>query len=401
MSAAVSQFPNRPRQTVVRKRSSLDLSMTGLIFCGLMSFMGVAAVNSGANLLYAVFGLSLGILLVSRTIGRIALRKLTVKRVLPEHAMVGRPLELGYEIENKKRFWPTLSVTLAELDGVEAFAMQPHAYLLHVAAGKKQGVIAEALAKRRGLHQLNRCQLITSFPFGFIRRAVEAASRDSVLVYPAVGEVDDSIFQMCRSAESTGAMMRPRHGGTDEFYGVKEYRAGDNPRWIYWRRSAHTGTLVAKEMTRVSPPRLLILVDTQLRDEIPESVAAVEKAIAMAASLASVALEQGLPAGLLAWSDRWVHLPPNRGKRHRRDVLTSLAMLPKNPGHGALEMLNESHRHRKSTTTAVLITPNPGHSALGGDSRGGLVVLPVDSPTAQKGFRFQKTVRFDNCVPEK
>ena len=58
--------------------------------------------------------------------------------------------------------------------------------------------------------------------------------------------------------------MRPRRGGQDEFYGVKEYRTGENPRHIYWRRSARTGVLVAKEMTQVSPPKLLLLVDTNV-----------------------------------------------------------------------------------------------------------------------------------------
>lgn len=385
---------------MVRKRPSLELSLPGLIFCGLMSFMGVAAVNSGANLLYAVFGLSVGILLMSRTIGRIGLKKLSLKRVLPDHAMVGRPLDLRYEVENCKRYWPTLSVTVAELDGAEAFAMQPHAYLLHVPARKTAQIAAEALGKRRGLHHLNRCQLVTSFPFGFIRRGVEVSTKDTLLVYPAVGEVDESVFQMCRSAESSGAMMRPRQGGSDEFFGVKEYRSGDNPRWIYWRRSAHTGTLVAKEMTHVAPPRLMLLVDTHVPADAPEKLADVEHAIAMAASLASDALEQGLPVGLIAWSNRWLHIAPNRGKRHRRDILGALAMLPRNIGHGALEMLNESSRHQKSTTTTVLFTPHMSHAGLSNDSRGGVVVIPVGSPVAAKGFRFQKTVNFENCIPE-
>lgn len=399
MSIVASQPLMRSRPTAVRKRPSLDLSITGLIFAGLMTFMGIAAVNSGANLLYAVFGLSLGVLLISRTIGKISLRKLSLKRVLPDHAMVGRPLDLRYELENRKRYWPALSVTVAELDGVEAFAMQPHAYLLHVTAGKTAQISAEALGKRRGLHHLNRCQLVTSFPFGFIRRGIEISTKDSLLVYPAVGEVDESIFQMCRSAESSGAMMRPRQGGSDEFYGVKEYRSGDNPRWIYWRRSAHTGTLVAREMTHVAPPRLMMLVDTHIPAGASGKLADVEQAIAMAASLASVALEQGLPVGLVAWSNRWLHIAPNRGKRHRRDILTALAMLPRNSGHGAMEMLNESSRHQKSTTTSIVFTPQAGHG-LSSDTRGGLVVIPVGSPQAVSGFRFQKTVNFENCIPE-
>ena len=42
----------------------------------MMMFMGLAAMNSQANLLFGVFGLMIGILLVSGVISRIVLRAL-------------------------------------------------------------------------------------------------------------------------------------------------------------------------------------------------------------------------------------------------------------------------------------------------------------------------------------
>src|ERR1051325_9179823 len=86
-------------------------------------------------------------------------------------------------------------------------------------------------------------------------------------------------------------------GGQDEFYGVKEYRQGESPRMIYWRRSARTGTLVSKEMTHIAPPRIIIFVDTFIKDRTLANHAEVERAIAMAASLASRTIDQGLAVG--------------------------------------------------------------------------------------------------------
>src|SRR5258708_25063053 len=105
--------------TVVRRRPSLDFSITGLIYCSMMMFMGLAAINSQANLLFGVFGLMIGILVVSGTVSRIVLKRILVVRVLPKHGVVGESMTAYYEITNAKRFWPSLSVTLAELDGVE------------------------------------------------------------------------------------------------------------------------------------------------------------------------------------------------------------------------------------------------------------------------------------------
>ncbi len=121
--------------TPVRRRPSVDFSLTGLIYCAMMLFMGLAAINSQANLLFGVFGLMIGILLISALICRLVLAGLRVKRIIPEYAAVGQNATIQYDFFNSKKFWPSLSVGLAELDGAEAFTQQPQAYMLHAAAG--------------------------------------------------------------------------------------------------------------------------------------------------------------------------------------------------------------------------------------------------------------------------
>src|SRR5712691_11564080 len=164
--------------TVVHKKPSRDFSLTGLVYCSMMMFMGLAAMNSQANLLFGVFGLMIGTLVVSIIISRLVLRRLDLHRVLPELAVVGQPTTVSYEFTNAKRYWPSLSVSIAELDGTEAFTHQLQSYLLHAAAGTTAVVPAQAVPKRRGLHQMERYQIATSFPFGFIKRAVIHDQKD-------------------------------------------------------------------------------------------------------------------------------------------------------------------------------------------------------------------------------
>ena len=361
--------------------------------------MGLAAVNTQANLLFGVFGLMVGILLVSGVISRMVLRKLRVRRVLPDHGVVGRPMPVTYEFRNDKRFWPSLSVCIAELDGVEGFTKQPQFYLLHAAAGMTASVPAEMMPKRRGLHELDRYQLSTSFPFGFIKRAASRRHRDSVLILPAIAQVNQRVLALCRSAEDTGASMRPRAGGMDEFYGVKEHRRGDNPRLIYWKRSARTGVLVSREMTQVSPPRLLLAVDTFAQDRSLEEHARIERSIAMAASLAAFALDEGMSVGLYAWVDGWRGINPDRGKRHRDELLSVLARLPLNTGHGISELLDRLSGFLRSGTTPVLFTPRDVQLGLGDRARGSMVVVSAASPQADAWFRFDPGVDFTTAMP--
>jgi uncharacterized protein (DUF58 family) len=399
-SPPVDYEPANPRRTRVRRRPGLDFSITGLVFVAMMLFMGLAAINSQANLLFGVFGLMIGILIVSYFISHMVLRKLRVRRVVPDHGVVARAMPVSYEFHNEKRFWPSLSVCLSELDGVDGFTKQPMCYMLHAAPGMTAVVPTELIPRRRGLHDLEQYQLSTSFPFGFIKRAVASRHKDRLLVLPAMAEVDRRLLNQCRSAEKTGAMMRPKPGGQDEFYGVKEHRTGESPRWIYWKRSARgSGTLVSKQMTQVSPPRIVLLVDTYLPDRSIEHHARIEKTIAMAGSLASAALDDGLAVGLYAWSGDWIGVHPTRGKRQREDILSVLARLTMNVSQDSQQLLDQSGSFLKPGTTAVLVTPRDVQVGLAERVRGALVVVSAASPMADVWFRFTPGVDFASCMP--
>ena len=464
-------FARRPAAgfTPVRRRPLIDLSVTGLVYATLMLFMGISAVNTQASLLFGVFGLMIGIGVVSFSISRVTLKRVRVVRTLPEAGTVGEPLTLTYHFENLKRFWPTISLTLSELDGCEAFTRQPQAYLLHAAAGAEADVPVVLMPKRRGVYALRRFQISTSFPFGFIKRAIERSPTDvaggaegapagkaggagkvgrrrrwwqdpaahvgdTLVVYPACGRVDARVLAQCQPAESTGSTLRPRRGGADEMYGLKEYQPGESPRMIHWRRSARTGVLVTREMTQVSPPRLLVLVDTRRPDDARASFSLVEEAIAMAASLANAGLEQGLSVGAFAWAGRagdaagavdsgavdggavdggsvqagglgggghhgWHGVPPTRGKRQRRDLMTLLARLPANADHGPVELLDGAAELMEQGTTAVLFTAGTPDATGTDRFRGPLVVIPAGSAQARNWFHFPGGTDFERCLP--
>jgi uncharacterized protein (DUF58 family) len=393
-----SRPPRKP--TVVYRKPSIDFSLTGLIYCSMMMFMGLAAVNTQANLLFAVFGLMIGVLLISMAVCRLVLTKLKVQRVLPDHAVVGQPTTLQYEFHNSKRFWPSLSVTLAELDGAQAFARQPHAYMLHAAPKMTATVPAKVIPERRGLYRLGSYQISTSFPFGFIKRAFLRKQEDTILIYPALGDVSPRLLSLCRSAERTGANRKPRVGGSDEFYGVKEFRAGENPRWIHWKRSAHSGQLVVREMAQISPPRLVILLDTHVQRMTLEEQVKTEKSIARAASLARAAMDSGMAVGLCVWSGQWIVMNPQRGKQHCREILATLANLPTNSSAMLGQLFEESSGMSRNEVTTILFTPQDVQIGLAERIRGSMLVVSADSKEAGSWFHFDESIDFSRCIPD-
>ena len=395
--AQKEQQPHRIGVTRVYLKPGIDISFAALAYGLVMLMIGLAAVNTQTNLLFGVLGLMAGVLMIAGILSMVMVRHIGIRRQMPEFLAVGREDTLTYRLSNAKRFWPSFSVSLGELDGCAAFEHQPYAYMLHAAPGATVDVRTRILPHRRGIYHLKRYQVSTSFPLGFIKHAAVAEQQDTIVVFPALAKVNPRVLMMCQSAENTGSPMRPQPGGQDEFYGVKEYRRGEDPRWICWKRSARTGELVVREMTRVSPPRLMLLVDTAADGSLHADFASVERSIAMAASLASYALEQGYPVGLCAWNDGWLQLTPHRGKRQRLDVLTALARLPRNFHHDADELLSAFPALAQTGLTRVLFTHRPiGETRR---PRSGLLILLSAPHLDDSLFAFSKEVDFSHCMP--
>lgn len=383
------------RLTPIHRRQRIDISITGTIYGGLVLFMCVAAVNTQASLLFGIFGVMVGVLMVSFLISTIVLQRITVRRMLPDQAIVAQPAVIHYVIKNRKRIWPSLSVTISELDA-QGFVRQPHAYLLHVANQQAATISCEVIPKRRGLHLFNRYQISTSFPFGFIKRATERALPDTLLIFPAITPVDRHLLAQIRSDESLGHNVRQRVGGQDEFYGLKPYRQGESPRFIHWKRSARTGNLVSRQMTRESPPRLLLVVDTFNPDGNDATIARIERSIAQAASLVEAASLAGFAIGLVCRGEHWVSVKPNRGKRHQRELLTILARLPSNRAWDTQSIIEHASMMNDPRATKILFS-------IGGiSSRGyasGMFVIAADSADAARWFPFDPSIDFLNVAP--
>jgi uncharacterized protein (DUF58 family) len=152
-------------------------------------------------------------------------------------------------------------------------------------------------------------------------------------------------------------------------------------------------------MTQVSPPKLLLLVDTFLKDRSPAEHLAVEKVIAMAASLASHALEAGLMVGLYASTDGWLGVHPNRGKRHRVDLLAQLAQLPLNTVRDTQSLLDASREFFQSGATPILLTPRDIQVGLTDQARSSLVVVSATSAQAERWFSFDPGIEFSRSMP--
>src|SRR4029079_16938901 len=77
--------------------------------------VGFAAINTGNNLLYLLFGMFLSLIIVSGVMSELSLRQLTVSRRLPPRAQVGRAHLVEIEVYNHKQRIPSYAIEVEDL----------------------------------------------------------------------------------------------------------------------------------------------------------------------------------------------------------------------------------------------------------------------------------------------
>lgn len=306
-----------------------------VIYTFVTVLVAIGAFNANNNLLYWLFGLSLGLLLVSGVVSGTMMMSLRVSREPIETGTDGEPFRVRYTVENRSRFLPAMGLSIIETIDPQARPGEHSAVLdgplraevLHVPPRSTVTVDAVARPVSRGMLRVVGFDAMTTFPFGIIKKTLWHDAPTSTIIQPGHAEVDASSL-IARGGIS--ASMQPgtvvgRDG--EEMVGVREYATGDPLKLVAWKASARlaTGGLVVKQSSSGVPKRLLVRL-TIMREDPPEQV---ERAIRTAAAWLRVGSSRRMRLGLSV-SGSWAQgldLAPGAQAGRAVALLNELALL--------------------------------------------------------------------------
>jgi uncharacterized protein (DUF58 family) len=314
-----------------RRRFRIRIGVGGFWFLVGSVLIGLAAIDSNINLLLILFGLCFGAILLGALWDLRGLRKIAAQRILPDVLGVEQIAEIRYVLTNLRRWGSIRNLRIVDHmppGGPLAGAL---AFVAILRPGETVTVAAPVRPLRRGKIQFGQLILQTSFPFAIFTKSVARIAAAEAIVLPKLLHMKgDPELSIHHGIETGGAAGLTRASGDEEYYGVREFRAGDNPRRIHWRRSAQTGQLMVREMARTLQPQVWCVVDTlaPAKDDPRHSV--VEQIISAAATFVCGALERGIKVGLICNGDPLVVLPPGAGRQNRPRLLRELALRERN-----------------------------------------------------------------------
>ncbi len=384
--------PPAPRRSSVLLGTNVTFS--GALTMAVILLVGVAALNSEANLLFLLFGISVGVVLFNVAAPMWMIRSVDVERVVPNAVVAGRPFKLVYIVRNRRRWGAAWSLVIHEGGNPEVRSSLPYGFIPVLPARGEQRIELTAVLPCRGRASLKAVRVMSRFPFGLFSAVVDTDSPADIIIYPAVGRFRRDPWKDRRYSGS--ATRNELHDGQDEFFGLREYREGDNPRLVHWRRSARTGELVVREMLPVRPTQLIVLLDPWPEDaaETPrparrkpteEPDADVERLLSAAATAICEGIERGHRVGIICRAAVPLVIPPAAGRPQRQRLLHELALIT--PGcRETLDQLIPQIRSSWHARCLVCTTrPNATHGSVIRFLAGRAEAVMLVSP-AMEGF---------------
>jgi uncharacterized protein (DUF58 family) len=278
---------NRIRR-FLRPPRRLKLTREGKWFIGITFGVGFAAINTGNNLLYLLLGLLLSLIVVSGVLSELSLQHLTVARRLPQRAQVGRAHLVEIEVYNHKGRVPSYAIEVEDLRRGQP--ADKRCFFLKISPKSAQVAAYRRTPAKRGRDTHIGFRVATRFPFGLFEKSRELATEAELVIYPAVDAIQLPPQASGRRLGEDGTLGR---GQGEDVLGVRPMRDGDDPRDIYWRKSATER--VVRERTRETRRDVDLTLDTRHPGSTPSDdyLTRFERRIRETASRAVAHLRRG------------------------------------------------------------------------------------------------------------
>jgi uncharacterized protein (DUF58 family) len=318
----VPYLARRVASARLRDAFDYDVTRAGMVYVVVILVIGIAALNTGNNLLYIIVASMLAAIVVSGVASALILRKLELEVRVPEHVFAERPLLARIVLRNRRRWLPSFSISVVSPKKErsagrwqwmpEKFAFPPGrrperqwfavpdrrlrrvrrdearpglfegaAYFPFLPAGEEVSADLNFRFARRGLYQQQGFGLATGFPFAFLVKTRRIPITRNVVVYPRV-EPTDELFEILPLI--TGELETFARGRGADLYRIREYMPEDSARHLDWKATAKSGSPKLREFSREDERKLRVVFDNPCRGQISDVT--YERAVSLAASLA-------------------------------------------------------------------------------------------------------------------
>jgi uncharacterized protein (DUF58 family) len=361
LRARLDAFTDAIAPAAMRRRTEALKRKTGVTVYGVVALAGFVLVWLLAKIVAgtAMYLFAYGLLLLFGVCFFLAPRHLKLvgnRAGLFPRAHEGDRLEVEVTLEAQRG----VTTFILEERVPERLGQPVRVPITKLSSGEKLTHRYSVRCQRRGVYEIGPLVAVKGDPLGLTQRETLIAEPFELLVHPRIEIVSDRpLTRQFEDPPIRPPVSKPWPSGL-EFYGMREYKPGDDLRRIVWRASARTGKIMVREAEQGITDKITIILDTNRgthsRDGegLSESF---ETGVRVAASLAVRHLREGYEIKAVANGGPITR--PLRGPTSQLLMLDALARieLDREPlGKAIMRLLSTGQRDAHN----ILITPRLG-----------------------------------------
>ena len=278
-------------------------------------------------------------------------RVLSADRVSPQV-----PITISLTITNAGPLIETLIIEDILPAGLQLVEGNPR-LITSVKAGEAVS-FSYTLRGPRGRYQFSSLRTAVSDHLGLIRKHKDFALSSQFLVLPEAYKLPAIAIHPRRTRVFPGLVPARKGGAGVEFFGIREYHAGDPMHWINDRASArYENTLFINEFEQERATDVGLILDCRVETNFfLGNAELLEYGTQAAATLAEYFLSYGNRVGMLIYGGvrNWVH--PGYGKIQHERVFRALAAVRLYDNHVSQELAHMPARLFSARSQLVLIS---------------------------------------------
>lgn len=337
---------------LARALERLNLTPTGLAAFVLVVAGWFAARLIGSKTMYLMVYAAVLTIVLSWVASRRRLNIVVQRSELPARMRVGQSVDVELNITANRK----VATVMLEEHVPQALGRPVRIPIGRLATAATLDHRYRLAPTRRGVYEVGPMTATWSDPFGFTRHKQVIPEPTEIVVHPVTELVHDRVLtRMWEDPPIRPPVSKPWPVGF-EFYGMRDYVPGDDPRRVVWSVLAKSGRLMVRESEQGITDRVVIVLDTFAEWHSAGEVSATfETAVSIVSSLGIRHLSDGLSVTVMTGEGRIA--TDLRGFQARTTLLDTMAALER----GTTPLLKASHlllEEMRSHPHILVVTPH-------------------------------------------
>ena len=243
-----------------RAPRQLQVNKEGKVILGIAIAVGLAAINTGNNLLFLCWGILLSAIVLSGVLSEACLRVLHLRASIPILPRAKEETIIQFDLKNTGGQIPAFAVEIGAVTWSQNKTKSiPGPFHLKILPKSQQQLLARFIPENRGFHQIKFSQVQTSYPFGFFTKSRRFGKKEPVPFWVGPKRIELRDFKKLLASDF-GLESAKKAGMGEDFFALIPYQEGDDLRRVHWPSSARSPHWMIRQNEALAGRRVLFTI---------------------------------------------------------------------------------------------------------------------------------------------